>query len=327
LKFLDEYVLSNDLVVDSTRVGGLSGIDKHGDSYYIACDDGKNPRFYKASISIKDCKFVNVSIDSVVEVSVPNKTLDLESIVIDSSKNNVLLVSEGSIKNTKNPSFIKVNSRGEVVHDYEIPSYFKVSGKQEPRHNGVFEGLATSFDKQGCWVAMELPLKEDGLEPKFTETTSPVRITYFGNDKKATNQFAYLLDKIGKKPLGNFGVNGVTDLLAYAENKLLIIERSYSTGYGNQGNTIKLYSVDHENHVNTIKYGMLTKVNYSPVQKELVFDFETIREKLTNKSVDNIEGICFGPILPNGNKSIVLIADNNFNDNQLNQFILMEVIE
>ena len=328
LKFLDEYVLSNDLIVDSTLVGGLSGLDFYNGVYYLACDNDENPRYYKAKIEIKGYEFDSIEVFDVVELADSKEVLDLESIVFDSINNEILLISEGNIKKGKDPSFFSVNSKGEFINKFEIPPYFKAKGKQEPRHNGVFEGLASSFDKMGYWIATELPLKEDGPEPKFSETTSPVRITYFNNKGVATKQFAYLLDRVGKKPLGNFAVNGVTDLLEYGENKLLIIERSYSSGYENQGNVIKIYSVDYSNAVNTINYNKLTKVNYYPVKKELVFNFEDVRDQLTNKSIDNIEGISFGPTLPNGNRTIILISDNNFDkEGQLNQFILMELVD
>ena len=71
------------------------------------------------------------------------------------------------------------------------------------------------------------------------------------------------------------------------------------------------------------------EVNYKAATKILLLDFENLRDRLTNNSIDNIEGISFGPILSNGNKSLLLIADNNFNKlgKQLNQFILMEIID
>ena len=329
LKFLDEYVLPNDLYLDSTLVGGLSGIDFHNGQYYLVCDESKKPRFYKANIIISNYKFDTIQLNTVITLPKSDTFLDLESIVVDSVSNEILLVSEGKIKKEKDPSFFSVNERGEFMKEFEIPQYFKAKGKQRPRDNGVFEGLTKDFNNNGYWIATELPLNADGPKPIFTETTSPVRFTYFNKKGESTRQFAYLLDRVGKKPLGGFAVNGVTDLLAYGSNKLLVIERSYSSGYGNQGNVIKLYSVDHSNAVNTIDYKRLTKVNYYPVRKELIFDFASVEQQLTNKSIDNIEGLCFGPILPNGNKSIILISDNNFNTgkNQINQFILMEILD
>ena len=64
-------------------------------------------------------------------------------------------------------------------------------------------------------------------------------------------------------------------------------------------------------------------------QSFTMFYFQVgLRDKLTNHIIDNIEGISFGPTLYNGNKSLLLVADNNFNKfgDQLNQFILLEIV-
>jgi len=182
---------------------------------------------------------------------------------------------------------------------------------------------------KGSSIAIQIPLKSDGPEPKTTVTKSPIRITYIDNQtKKPTKQFAYLLDKIDKKPLGDFAVNGVTDVLEYKSNQFFVIERSYSSGLGNQGNTIKIFNVNVSMASNILQNNKLLNSNYTTATKELLFDFESIRGLLTNKSVDNIEGITFGPKLENGNSTLILVADNNFNKlgEQLNQFIFLEIL-
>ena len=42
--------------------------------------------------------------------------------------------------------------------------------------------------------------------------------------------------------------------------------------------------------------------------------------------VDNVEGITFGPRLPNGHQTLVLVADNNFSAQEQTQFFLFEVV-
>tara|TARA_B110000046_G_scaffold162006_1_gene176025 strand:- start:10510 stop:10746 length:237 start_codon:yes stop_codon:yes gene_type:complete len=71
----------------------------------------------------------------------------------------------------------------------------------------------------------------------------------------------------------------------------------------------------------------LKYVNFVPLKKRLILNFEDVKENLTEEVVDNIEGITFGPKLPNGNQSLVLVADDNFQiyGKQLNQFILLEI--
>ncbi len=41
--------------------------------------------------------------------------------------------------------------------------------------------------------------------------------------------------------------------------------------------------------------------------------------------VDNIEGITFGPTLPNGHRTLIFVADNNFSPLQKTQLLLFEV--
>ena len=40
---------------------------------------------------------------------------------------------------------------------------------------------------------------------------------------------------------------------------------------------------------------------------------------------DNLEGMTFGPRLPDGSQSLILVSDDNFRDNQVNQFVLLRL--
>ena len=42
---------------------------------------------------------------------------------------------------------------------------------------------------------------------------------------------------------------------------------------------------------------------------------------------DNLEGITFGPLLPNGHKTLLFVADNNFSNTEKAQLLLFEVLE
>ena len=41
--------------------------------------------------------------------------------------------------------------------------------------------------------------------------------------------------------------------------------------------------------------------------------------------IDNIEGVTFGPDLPNGHKTLIFVSDNNFDKAQKTQLLLFEV--
>jgi hypothetical protein len=330
VKFLSEYILPENTTVNNVQVGGLSGIDYNKGTYYLVCDDEANPRFYVATIAVNSNQISNISIDKAVTVHDNLDVLDMESIRFDSNTNQVLITSEGDINNQKDPSLIAFDLQGNVISRFKIPEAFKANSFQKSRHNATLEGLCHSFDKKGYWIGMELPLKADGPEPQVAKTKSPVRITFIDAKTESPKiQFAYYLDPVAKKPLGDFSVNGLTDLLEYDKGIFLIIERSYSSGLGDQGNTIKLFKADARNATNTLQIASLKDVDFIPAKKELLLDFEDIRAVLTNHSVDNIEGITFGPRLPNGHQTLIVVSDNNFNKlgKQLNQFILLEIEE
>lgn len=333
VKFLDDFVISEDLEVGGTKVGGLSGIDYHNGQYYLVADHPGNPRFYKAEIDIEQNKIDTVRISEVIELKTESSdflkghTLDLEAIRFDPELEQLVLSSEGSIQSGKNPSIFHISPSGEYISHYNIPEYFRAVGEQKPRHNGVFEGLAEAYNNTGYWLGMELPLLKDGSKPKLFPTKSPVRITHFSKSGEATKQFVMQLEGITKIPWLYFAVNGLTELLEYAPDRFLVLERAFSAGHGTNGNTVRIFDVDARNATNTLNAESLKKIDYTAAKKMLVFDFKSIKGELKEQIIDNLEGMTFGPDLPNGNKTLLLASDNNFNTlgKQISQIILMEL--
>ena len=339
LKFIDEFVIPDDEMFQSTLIGGLSGIDYALGTWYLIADDPNNARFYNASITYDLNGFIDISINGVNELLDDSGTsfepgaVDPEAIRFENG--NLVWTSEGNINNGIDP-FVRVASlQGDFVCDTNLPSRYQVftgGAARGPRQNGTFEGITLSYNGNGYWVTMELPLIEDGLAPTTQDTDSPIRVAYIdGTSKNFGKEFAYELDPV-VRPAANgstFELNGVVELLQYDENRFLFLERSFSTGYDDGGNNVKIYDVDISNATDVSGINSLAESDITLASKKLLFDFEEIREQLTDGVVDNIEGITFGPDFPNGNKSVVLVADNNFSafGPQLNQFILFELLD
>ncbi|MEP2281119.1 esterase-like activity of phytase family protein [Maribacter sp.] len=337
LRFVDEYVLSDTTTFANTRVGGLSGIDYANSNWYAISDDSESPRFYSAKLSYNLNGFDSIAITSVTHLKDKNGnlfskgTIDPESIRFDSGF--FIYTSEGNIKNEIKP-FVRIsNSSGVYVKEFDLTNRFLPNSNPNlgPRHNGVFEGITLSYNKKGYWVAMELPLKEDGKEPTIEETDSPVRIAFINKTGHFEKEIVYDLDRVAR-PASNgaiFELNGIVEILEYDTNKFFVLERSYSMGYQDGGNTVKIYDVDASNATDVSNINSLKEANYTKATKKLIFNFDDIREELTNGIVDNIEGITFGPNFKNGNRSLVVVADNNFSlyGPQLNQFILFEILK
>ncbi|GAB1855646.1 esterase-like activity of phytase family protein [Flavobacteriaceae bacterium MHTCC 0001] len=337
LKYIDEYIIPDATVFNGSIVGGLSGIDYKNGNWCFISDDANPPiRFYEADITYNLDGFTNVTINNMVELkdkdgnSFANGTVDPESIRY-TKNGNIIWCSEGQINQGIAPFVRFSDTSGNFIDETQLADKYKIStdNSKGPRHNGTFEGLSVAKYKQGYWVAMELPLIQDGEAPKITDTESPVRIAYIDKNGNFGKEFAYELDPVVRQATPtSFTVNGLVEVLEYKKNRFLVLERSFSTGFSDGGNDVKIYEVDASNATDISNIPSLTDATYTTSKKTLLFDLEDIRSLLADGVIDNIEGITFGPVLENGHRSLVLVADNNFSafGPQLNQFILFEVL-
>jgi hypothetical protein len=106
------------------------------------------------------------------------------------------------------------------------------------------------------------------------------------------------------------------------------VERAYQNNYGSYGNTIRIFEafID-KNTTDILAIESLKKATFTTLKKRLLFNFDAVKEYLIDRITDNIEGVTFGQELPNGNKSLLLVAYDNFQvfGKLLNRFILLEL--
>ena len=347
LKLIGQYEIPYNLKYNNTSVGGLSGIDydARNDLYYMVSDDrsDKNPaRFYAAKIP-----FSQKGIDSVVFVSVksimqkngspyPNNkqdryhTPDPEAIRYNPGSRQLVWSSEGErIVNEKdtvleNPSVIFVSVNGEYRDSLALPDNLIMHASENgPRKNSVLEGMSFADNYKTLFVSVEEPLYEDGPGADVTENEAYIRIYKFDmTEKRNTAQYAYKLSPIAFPaiPQTAFKINGVPDILNIGNNKLLVIERSFSTG--RLPCTIKLFIADLNSATDIAKVNLKNNNDFIPATKKLLLNLDDL-----GIYTDNIEGVTFGSQLPNGHKTLLFIADNNFNVLEKAQILLFEVIE
>ena len=97
-----------------------------------------------------------------------------------------------------------------------------------------------------------------------------------------------------------------------------MIERSYSTGH--LSCTIKVYLADISSAQNIEGVDSLKGTSVKLITKTLLLNMDDL-----GIFIDNIEGVTFGPVLPGGKKSLLFIADNNFNPLEKTQVLLFEI--
>ncbi|MEP6674149.1 MAG: esterase-like activity of phytase family protein [Ferruginibacter sp.] len=348
LKFLGEYDLPHNLPFNNTTVGGLSSIDYDikNDCYYMICDDRSaiNPaRFYTAKIfftahSIDSVRFIDVK--SLLQPNgnvYPNNKQDKmhvpdpEAMRYNPSSGNLVWSSEGEriikSKDTvlEDPEINIISKDGKYQGNFPLPSNLKMQLTEKgPRQNGVLEGMSFADHYRTLYVNVEEPLYEDGPRADVTDNNTFIRLLKFDvASKQNTKQFAYKLEPVAHpaKPENEFKINGVPDILWLGNNKLMVTERSFSTG--RMACTIRVFIADLSNATDIKEISSLkANKDFKPVQKKLLLNMDDL-----GIYIDNIEGATFGPVLPNGHKTLLFVADNNFAVAEKTQFLLFEVME
>ncbi len=347
LQLLGQYVVPNGQLFKNTTIGGLSGIeyDPLTEEYLLLSDDRSafNPvRYYTSKIF-----FTPKGIDSVQFLKVqylfqedgnvypdfktdPSRTADPEAIRYNPDTRQLVWVNEGErFKNQdqivlQHPAINISSLDGKYQEGFSAASNTKMyENEQGPRQNGALEGLAFADDYKTLYVSMEEPLYQDGPRTDVINNNALVRIyKYDVATKINTAQYAYELEAVAfpSSPSTSFKVNGISDILSLEKNKLLVMERSYSTG--RRACTIRLFIADVAQASNIMSVASL-KVNPPSrlIKKKLLLNMDTL-----GIYIDNLEGITFGPRLANGHQTLVFVSDNNFSALQKTQFLLFEII-
>ena len=157
------------------------------------------------------------------------------------------------------------------------------------------------------------------------ETGTLTRIVQFDLDGNVIAQYAYELDPLQAEPAGpdaDFADNGAAEILAVDDSTFLLIERSgIPQAEGPWKMYIRIYAVDISGSTDISDVSSLAEAtDVVPATKTLVVDFED----LDLEHVDNVEGLTWGPDLPNGSRSIVAVSDNNFDEASVTQFFVFD---
>ncbi|MFN3393342.1 MAG: esterase-like activity of phytase family protein, partial [Candidatus Thermochlorobacter sp.] len=195
-----------------------------------------------------------------------------------------------------------------------------------PRNNGVFESVRISANGQNIWTAIEEPLFNDGDRSTPTNNGIIRMIRFAKSSGQVTGEFAYRMDRLVPvpNPPTAFFVHGVVEILPVTDTTFLVMERSFAVG-GNPDYNIRIYEASLNGATDVSAQNSIT-ASVSTMRKRLIIDFETIASNLQGRRIDNIEGMCFGPRLPNGNRTLVVVSDDNFSASQVTQFIAFEVL-
>ncbi|MYM72097.1 esterase-like activity of phytase family protein [Duganella sp. FT134W] len=345
LRFIGEQRLPYRMQYQGTMVGGLSGIDYDAasDEWVMISDDRSqhNPaRYYRARLAFDEHAFKSAQLTGVSLLLQPDGSVypskedykpgggvvpDLETMRVDPQDGSIWYASEGDVKLGLDPFVRHARRDGSFIAELPLPPLFTVSKERKygPRDNQAFEGLSFAPDGRTLWVSLEGPMYQDGPAPDPTHGAVN-RITHFTRDGKVLGQYAYPLDAIPATPgKGKEADNGISEMLALSETRMLTLERSGVQADDNSYKTyVRVYEIDTTGATDIQHLPTLQGAVFTQVKKRLVLDLASIGLPI----VDNLEGISFGPRLANGHASLVLISDDNFSKTQVTQLLLFEVI-
>ncbi len=340
LRFIGDVNFLTREKFQETELGGLSGIvyDQKENKLIAISDDRSqiNPaRFYKFDFTLNENQFT-VTPSSVTKLKTKEgayykeKYADFEGITI--LGNDLLISSENGLDGTERvlPGLYRFSLNGDFQELLDVPKKFipTEDGLFGTRPNKGFETLAASPDLKTFFTANEDALAQDGPLGS-SEHNSIVRIVRF-KDKKPEKEFAYILEKMKSPPAGmkEDGDTGLVDMTVIDENNFYTLERTYLTSTST--NVILIFKNEISTETTDVsEIAGLENQKLQQVKKTLIANLDDFIP-LMNKNyayLDNIEGITLGPILSNGNRSLILVSDNNFNPNQRTLFIAFELLK
>ena len=329
---------------DGTEIGGLSSLtyDPNRGVYYAISDDQGTidpVRYYTLAIDVSDgqldpgdIKFLEVTIilDATGMPYTPG-SLDPEGLVL-ANEGSLYFSSEGFPIRTPpvDPFVNRINLNGRQTRSLVIPDKFlpNTAGTQGVRFNLAFESLNVTPDRSSLFTASEGALVQDGPAANLGQESLARILQYRSSSGEPGSEYVYVVNPVAETPIppDAFRVNGLVELLPLDNlGTMLAMERSFSVG---AGNTVWLYEIETQAATDVEGYFSLypdgttePPAAFTPVTKRLILDVEAD----LGIEPDNLEGMAFGPALPDGRLPLILMSDNNFSPGQATQFIVLAV--
>lgn len=345
LEFVDQYEIPKD-EFQGTVMGGLSAIayNRPQDLFYVLSDDrGKRSpaRFYTFKLTVQQNPNQQLQIASFKPEQVtrlldeqgkpylPGK-IDPEGLAL-SPRQSIFISSEGNPTENVPPFIAEYDlNTGQKLSELPLPLHYLVKGKNDTsqgiEENLAFESLTINApglpdDPFRVFTATESALLQDKSEVLAEGEQVKSRLLHYVVNPVGSPivvaEHLYLLDAAPVEIISN----GLTELWALPkEGYFLSLERTFGfTGAGAKIFQVVVGNATDTTNIDNLK-GDIPQVQ--PLRKKLLFDLQELGIYL-----DNFEGMTLGPRLADGSQSLLLLSDDNFNDEQINQLLLFRLIE
>ena len=325
------------------RFGGVSSLSAIGDGQEMigVSDDRDGSRAYRFRLSGSGESFQVAPVDMITFERTNEEALlvDPEGLVV--APDGHLIVScegFGQAEPRIPPSIIEFGARGEylrriAVRDRFIPNPTGALTKGV-RPNFGFEALTLTPDGSRLFTAAETALVQDGEATTVEHGTMTRLLEYrrHGGTYVPDKEFVYPIEPVFTPPFEmSLAVKGLVELIAFGGGRLLAMERTYVEEAGNTGrglNKIRLFRIDLAGATDVSSVESLKDATgLVPVTKTPFLDLSDLAGLSPDlgPTLDNFEGMAFGPRLPDGRLSLVLVSDDNFNARQRTWFLMLGI--
>ncbi|MNL03545.1 hypothetical protein D3C87_1240860 [compost metagenome] len=341
LKYVGETEIKFDTKFDKIAIGGISALSWNDGILYALSDDkgGKGePRFYAFDLKI-DKKKVTLKPKAIHYLTgLPDKDgkkagLDPEGMARTSS-GNFFISSEGNnnAKPREMPRIFEVKADGKWNLDITLPEKYlpEPTGLQTKgtQNNLAFEGLSLAPSGTSLFTATEGSLFQD-VSMAGSEKGEVIRLLKFDfkDSWKASKEYAYRMEPLVANDIGPQVFVGVSEILALSDDKVIVMERGVRISPAKiWSNRVTLYLADLTTATDTLPLAKLADgKKIVEVPKTKLIDFETDLKTDRKHSVENFEALAFGPKLPDGRKTLLVMTDDNFSKTQKTQLLVFAV--
>jgi len=270
-----------------TGVSELSGLTWCRDDLYYGVSDDK-PGIFPLRLTIDPATGLLTAARLETPITVTTTLTDFEDIACDTANGRLFVSTE------RPPALAAFSFTGQTLPAPALPPVYR-----QARFNKAMEALTRDPANGHLWTANEDTLTPDG-ELSGGERGGLVRLQEFDAKGNPARQFALRTDAPGGRIRG--GSTGLTALCALPGGVLIGMERVL-TGLHLE---MRVYLVTIGEATDTSKIPALAGARFTTVQKTLLFS--------KNTGFTNYEGLAAGPVLKDGSRSIIAVADNGSGD-------------
>ena len=290
-------LVSHNLITDLVGSGQYSGITHLGGTHYAVVHD----KLGGGGIVFFDIHFREDGTVAFAAKSVPPGTegagIDSEGIAYVPSTRTLFVSAEAD----------------QSIREYDLKGHPTGRKMNVPADLGIdnitrnqgFEALTYNAQTHLFWTVTEGPLLSD------SETPGLLRLQSFGEDLEPAARYQYVMEEPEAAAEGAEAyVHGVPALAALPDGRLLVLEREVFVPAGGIGDKLG-------GAFTTVKIFVVKPVpgKDGVLRKKLVKHFRTS----ALSSFANYEGMCLGPVLPDGRPTLLLIPDSQDGSGGLTQ--------